>query len=202
MTAGLILWRTRELKAHARELKVEVQARTHELELANEALESAANHDFLTGLPNRRAFFESLERLFSGNEPLAMAMIDIDHFKAYNDALGHVAGDRCLVEFAKLLEAQANPQVQAARIGGEEFALVFSADAVATAGRRLDDLAALLRERAISHPASPLRSTVSFSAGLALRHRGDTEVQDLIRRADEALYRAKDEGRNRWTRSD
>lgn len=202
LTAGLILWRTRELKAHARELKVEVQARTHELELANEALESAANHDFLTGLPNRRAFFESLERLFSGDEPLAMAMIDIDHFKAYNDALGHVAGDRCLVEFAKLLEAQANPQVQAARIGGEEFALVFSADKVATAGQRLDDLAALLCERALPHPASPLRGTVSFSAGLALRHPDDTEVQDLIRRADEALYRAKDEGRNRWTRSD
>lgn len=202
LAAASVLWRTRELKARARALKVEVRARTQELEQANTALARAASHDFLTGLPNRRAFVECLDVAFAGNEPLALAMIDIDHFKTYNDSLGHVAGDRCLVEFASLLEAQEIPsQVHAARIGGEEFALIFRGEAASRATKILDVLVTVLRARAIVHPASPLHGQLSISAGLAQRGDADVDAQDLIRRADAALYRAKAEGRDRWLRA-
>lgn len=200
--AGVRL-RTRELKLRERQLKVQVQARTLQLEQANAALARAASHDFLTGLSNRRAFVDCLDAAFAGGGPLALAILDIDHFKAFNDTLGHVAGDRCLVEFARLLEKQAvAANFEAARIGGEEFALVFAGRSVEASGAIVDAIVAALRERAIPHPASPIRGQVSFSAGLARRRPDDADSQDLVRRADAALYRAKAEGRDRCLRAD
>ena len=203
LAAAVPLMRVRALRARERALEALVRARTQELEQANAALALAASNDFLTGLPNRRAFVQALDAAFAANEPVALAMLDIDHFKAYNDAAGHVAGDQCLAEFGALLGARAaSAAVRAARIGGEEFALLFVAAAVPLAGDFLDAFAASLRARAMPHPASRVSDCVTFSAGLAIRRREDSRPEDLIRRADAALYRAKAEGRSRWMRAD
>lgn len=203
LVAAIPLLRMRTLRARARMLQSLVRTRTQELERANEALEQAASHDFLTGLPNRRAFVAALGAALEDARPLALAMLDIDHFKAYNDSLGHVAGDRCLTEFGRLLtDIAARPGVEAARIGGEEFALLFEGNAVERAPELLDALRADLRGRAMPHPASPVEPLVTFSAGLAVREAGDATPEALLGRADEALYRAKTAGRNRWLRAE
>ncbi len=203
LAAALPLLRVRSLKLHERLLKAQVRERTQDLEQANVALAHAASRDFLTGLPNRRVFAQTLDDAIASGEPLALAMLDIDYFKTYNDALGHIAGDRCLIEFAALLATCSNgPGVMAARVGGEEFALLFTAQAVAEAGNVLDAIQEALRRLHLRHPASGVAEHVTFSAGLATRRAADARAEDLIRRADAALYRAKAEGRNRWGHGD
>lgn len=203
LAAALPLLRVRSLKLHERQLKAQVRERTQDLEQANVALERAASRDFLTGLPNRRVFAQALDDAIASGEPLALAMLDIDHFKTYNDALGHIAGDHCLTEFAALLAAHARvPGTLAARVGGEEFALLFKAQAVPGAGHVVDAIQDALRRLQLRHPASVVDAHVTFSAGLATRRADDARAEDLIRRADAALYRAKAEGRNRWVSGD
>lgn len=203
LAAALPLLRVRSLKLHERLLKAQVGERTQELEQANVALEHAASRDFLTGLPNRRVFAQTLDDAITSGEPVALAMLDIDHFKTYNDALGHIAGDHCLSEFAALLAKHANvPGVLAARVGGEEFALLFMAQAVPQAGHVIDAIQQALRRLQLRHPASMVDAHVTFSAGLARLRADDVRAEDLIRRADAALYRAKAEGRNRCVRGD
>jgi len=203
LAAALPLWRLRALRRRERALEALVRARTHDLELANAALAQAASNDFLTGLPNRRAFAHKLDAAFADAPSSAVAMLDVDHFKAYNDSAGHLAGDECLARFGAELAACAQQfGVDAARIGGEEFAVLFRADAVEQAGAFLDAFVARIRALAIPHPASSCAAVVTFSAGLAVRGGSETRPQELIGRADEALYRAKAAGRNRWQRAD
>jgi len=196
---AVAIWlRMRELRERERALKLLVQERTQELEQANVALARAASRDFLTGLPNRRAFVQSLDLAFAESAPLALAMLDIDYFKAYNDQLGHPAGDQCLKQFGELLASHAVASgIQAARMGGEEFAMIFSDDAAQTAQFTLEAVARDLAARAIAHPASSVDACLTFSAGLARRTIEDADGEALMRRADAALYRAKEQGRNR-----
>ena len=163
--------------------------------------------DGLTGVPNRRAFDMALEREWSrsgrSGEPLALMICDIDHFKAYNDALGHVVGDGCLRRVAQELarHARRSPDL-AARYGGEEFVLLLpdcaSAGALAIGEGVLRGVSAL----GIEHPASSAAPHVTVSVGLALRHASHRGPQDLLQAADEALYRAKRSGRNRLEMAD
>ncbi|MBA5606737.1 diguanylate cyclase [Duganella sp. FT3S] len=160
--------------------------------------------DALTGVANRRHFNDTLElewrRCARSGMPLAAIMIDIDHFKHYNDAYGHQAGDLCLQKVAAAMKQCASrPQDLLARYGGEEFILLLPqegvAGATAVARRILDEVDAL----ALPHAASPTSSVVSVSMGVAAIEPGESAGADLlIRSADEQLYRAKQHGRNRY----
>jgi diguanylate cyclase (GGDEF)-like protein len=173
-----------------------------QLTIANQSLEAISQQDPLTGIANRRAFDHRLALHFADalrrKEPLSLVLCDVDHFKAYNDRYGHPAGDECLRRVVAALTRSCKRATDfAARYGGEEFALVLpnmpaeGALKVIESGRR--DMAAL----AIPHEASPTSSAVTFSAGIATYVQRDAGPQNLVERADEALYRAKQLGRNR-----
>jgi diguanylate cyclase (GGDEF)-like protein/PAS domain S-box-containing protein len=162
------------------------------LEAEREALiaenEKLARSDALTGLPNRRALDDQLPRemaraLRAGSE-LCLAIIDIDHFKAYNDTYGHLAGDRVLRDCARAWDGALRGEDTILRFGGEEFLVVLPACGVGDATEILERLRA----------ATPDGQTCS--AGLAVWRPGES-VDDLVARADKALYEAKDSGRDR-----
>jgi diguanylate cyclase (GGDEF)-like protein len=140
--------------------------------------------DELTGLPNRRAWDTRLEQAIRDAEPVCVAILDLDLFKAYNDDHGHQAGDRLLKEAAAAWRAELRPTDTLARYGGEEFVVLLQGHDLDVARRIVDRLRA----------ATPRGQ--SSSAGLARREDGEASAA-LLRRADEALYAAKRDGRNR-----
>ncbi len=173
------------------------------LRRAHAAAMEAAQTDFLTELTNRRYGYEQADAalsVFKDNRlPLTIAVFDIDHFKQINDVAGHAAGDKVLVQFAKYLRAEVRAQDQISRIGGEEFMLVMPETSLDRAAKQVNDLLANIPQLEIDDEQNPLQITVS--AGLAASHPSDLLV-DVIRRADEALYRAKANGRHRIEISD
>ncbi len=161
-----------------------------------DGLTALANTDELTGLANRRRFFEVLEREMAraarGGTPLSVAMLDLDHFKAYNDRLGHAAGDDLLRRFARAVSGAIRAQDLLARYGGEEFVLVLPDTDAAGAEH-------LLRAVQRSRPGAPGpgdEDAVTFSAGVA-RWDGAEPADGLVLRADRCLYAAKTAGRDR-----
>ena len=150
-------------------------------------VQEMARRDPLTGLPNRRALEEQLPQVMArarrGESPLSLAILDIDHFKQYNDTHGHLAGDEVLRACARAWDSALRGEDTIARVGGEEF-LVLLPD---TDGEQAAEIIERLRGK------TPLGQTCS--AGLALWDCGET-IDDLLRRADEALYLAKAGGRN------
>lgn len=152
------------------------------LTTAQKRLTELAATDPLTGLANRRSWRDNLAHLLDG-EAMTVLLIDLDHFKRYNDAHGHLAGDALLVRFAALLRGAVRDRDLVARWGGEEFAVALP-DRGLDQGRAVADR--ILR-------AVPLGQ--SCSIGLTQYRRGESG-EELMRRADEALYRAKDAGRN------
>jgi diguanylate cyclase (GGDEF)-like protein len=150
-----------------------------------EQLTDEALTDPLTGLPNRRAWDLRIGAAMAGGaEPVAVAMFDIDCFKHFNDTRGHPAGDRLLREAAAAWRSETRATDFLARLGGEEFALLLT-------GRDTGSVQALV---ARLRDSMPMGQTVS--AGIALRERGDTPER-LLSRADQALYQAKEAGRDR-----
>lgn len=153
-----------------------------------------AHTDELTGLANRRRLFEALEleiaRGRRSSRPLAVAMVDLDHFKRFNDAFGHTAGDELLRRFASRMTQRVRAQDLVARYGGEEFCLVLPE----TDARGALDLVDGLRSAGAGDDA--LGRRVTFSAGLATWDGAET-AEELVFRADTGLYRAKAAGRNR-----
>lgn len=178
-------------------------ARQIQLQINNEQLLALTTRDELTGLINRRGLRERIanewERCARDGKPLTLILIDVDAFKAYNDALGHQQGDRCLERVARVIEKWARrPGDTASRFGGEEFAVMLS-DCPADAGR---DLANSLRREietlGIPHPASPLSDWVTASLGVGTRIPGpDSSLEAFFEAVDQALYAAKSAGRNR-----
>lgn len=171
--------------------------------LSTQLLNESVNRDALTGIHNRRMFDEHAARVWQqatrAGVPLALLMIDIDHFKSFNDRGGHQAGDACLVKVAGVLNrASRRPLDLATRYGGEEFAVLLY-----DAGRdRVEDLCrqlhASLASLAIQHPAFAKGEYVTFSIGAAcVEPQPGRRVEGLIQLADEALYTAKERGRNR-----
>ncbi|HRD89793.1 MAG: diguanylate cyclase [Candidatus Accumulibacter sp.] len=170
-----------------------------ELAVSNRRLEHAAMTDLLTGMPNRRAGMDALERFWRASQrtgqPVAALMIDVDHFKSINDQHGHAIGDQVLQAVARAIQAAARKDDSVSRIGGEEFLLVCH-DA--------DPRAALLAAERLRRMVRELRITVanvevqtSVSIGVANRENGMEESDDMLRAADKALYAAKKAGRNR-----
>jgi diguanylate cyclase (GGDEF)-like protein len=151
-------------------------------------LSHQAHRDGLTGLPNRRAWDDLLDRELARarrtGRPLSMALLDLDHFKAFNDRHGHLAGDDLLRDAAVAWKAQLRGGDVLARWGGEEFALLFPETSVGEA--------VLVMQRL--RQVTPRGQT--FSAGVS-EHHASAEAYTLIASADVAMYRAKDRGRDR-----
>jgi len=172
-----------------------------ELTRANEELRRLAALDGLTGIANRRRFDEAAhvewQRGRRQRTPLALLLCDVDHFKQYNDHLGHPAGDLCLKKMAAVLTGQLKrPADLAARYGGEEFALLLPNTDLAGALRVGEACRAGLEQLALPHPGAP-RGFVTMSMGVAcIVPGGDDTLEVLIARADAALYEAKRNGRN------
>ncbi len=173
----------------------------HELRDANAALQLLSQLDGLTGLANRRQFDywleESWQSAIVGAESLALLLIDVDHFKAYNDYYGHLVGDDGLRRVAQSLTAACIAQgAMLARYGGEEFVVLLPAAGAATAGRLAQTLCERIFDESIEHSGAP-EGRLSISVGLAIATPGrfDTSEQLLVA-ADRALYAAKHQGRN------
>lgn len=172
-----------------------VEERTAELKLANETISRLAATDELTGLSNRRSFKDMLAAFMSAarrhSYPLSMIMVDIDHFKVVNDTFGHSEGDLVLKAFADLMREIIREEDVAARWGGEEFIIVLPH----TPGEAAEALAERIRS---SFNRNPFGAAPSLSASFGVVQLHDEEDADsIIRRADDALYRAKHDGRNR-----
>ena len=199
-------WRERRLLHRQRILRQLVAQRTRELEAekaelvaTREALSHQATRDALTGIWNRSAIIDILIREMDRSRrtetPLAVVLADIDHFKQVNDTLGHLAGDTILRDAAWRMLHNIRPYDFIGRYGGEEFLLVLPGLPVNDPHGRLNQLRLAISSEPFRFEDHTVPVTSSF--GAAWYGPGTKVVEDLIRRADEALYRAKAEGRNR-----
>jgi len=191
-----------QVQDYSRTLEAKVAERTARLEQLNQELQGLVDRDALTGVANRRRGDIYLEevwtRLRREKQPLSVIMLDVDHFKAFNDNYGHQAGDDCLVAVAEAVCAQLlRPADLVARYGGEEFMLILphtDQEGVAYVGEKVRHAVEAL---AIEHAHSSAGSVVTVSAGTAtLVPEAEEGAEHLLREADIALYRAKRMGRN------
>ena len=170
--------------------------------LAEQRAEYLALHDPLTGMANRRYFNFALKRLLRSTSrrhpsPISLIAVDVDHFKDYNDQCGHPAGDDCLARVGQAMRAFARrPNDLAARIGGDEFAVLLGDTDVATLQTVAEAILTSVGDLGIVYGGS---KQVTISAGVAsvIPHHLDESDERLLREADDALYRAKQAGRNR-----
>jgi diguanylate cyclase (GGDEF)-like protein len=184
-----------------RELEAKIHARTHELAEANSRLAQLAVTDGLTGLYNHRHFHERLalevERSQRNGLPLSLFMIDVDHFKSYNDHHGHPAGDEVLRQLARLLGDGRRANDVVARYGGEEFAIVLVDTAKFAAAKLAERLRERVAEHAFPESDSQPEGRLTISIGVATCPDDATDPEGLVRAADSALYAAKHAGRDR-----
>jgi diguanylate cyclase (GGDEF)-like protein len=125
-------------------------------------------------------------------------MCDLDHFKKFNDSLGHLAGDNALRTVAQIISKQCRTSDSVYRYGGEELAVIMTAQSLQAAGTAMERIRRAVELRALEHPASPTAPYLTISIGVAARRSGDAkDGRDVLNRADAALYRAKSGGRNR-----
>ena len=199
-------WRVGLMLHQQSELMRLVRERTQQLEEANRKLAQISYLDAVTEVSNRRSFEEELtmewRRSTRTGSRLSLLMIDIDNFKAFNDTLGHQAGDECLKKVAAVIdEGVRRAGDVVARYGGEEFAVLLPDTDLAGASALAERIRAAVEERSIIHPAT--QGAVTVSVGVATASgRDDGEPAQLVRAADAALYRAKGDGRNRVRISD
>jgi diguanylate cyclase (GGDEF)-like protein len=195
---GLVYLRTLYLRRRAELLQVEVDARTRDLKAANERLDHLAGTDELTGSLNRRRFLEQAERVRQGASsdgiPFSMVLLDIDDFKAVNDTFGHLAGDAVIRETMRVIAGMCRADDLAGRFGGEEFILCLPGALAEHALDITERVRHALGDLTIVHGDYRIRITVS--AGVAM-WRSPESLNSLLGRADEALYEAKNAGRNR-----
>lgn len=177
---------------------------SRDLATANRELERLSRHDGLTGIPNRRYFdsylLAEVRRAARERQSLSLILADIDYFKAFNDCNGHQAGDDCLRRVATTLTAAGRrPADLAARYGGEEFAMILPGTPLDGAVEVAKSVARLIAQLAIPHPQSSIGSSVTLSQGIvSLNPDHETLPEQLIERADHALYQAKQQGRSRY----
>lgn len=174
-----------------------------QLEEANQRLQHLSSIDGLTGIANRRQFDEALEnewrRAFRNDTSLALVILDLDEFKRFNDTYGHQRGDECLRQVASTLRGSLRRAGDlVARYGGEEFVTILPDCDIPGALRYAESVRAAVQELAIPHKSSPVARIVTLSAGVsaAFPRRG-AYPDELIARADQALYLAKGSGKNR-----
>ncbi|MFT3848846.1 MAG: diguanylate cyclase [Propionivibrio sp.] len=204
LTAFLVAQRS--LEELNRQLELRVADRTRaldqanaELREANRVLEKLAASDSLTELANRRVFFEraaaEVLRAHRYGHPLALQMLDLDHFKSINDHFGHAAGDEVLRQLAGVVRANLRHNDLAARIGGEEFVVLLPETRLTDAAQHAERLRAAIAALRIPFAQSMISVTVSI--GVAALDSGELSPEPMLMRADSALYGAKQDGRNR-----
>ena len=163
-------------------------------------LHEQATHDSLTGLFNRRyledTLWRELHRAHRRNAPLGVAMLDLDHFKRFNDTFGHDAGDSLLRELGPLLRERLRKSDIACRYGGEEFVLILADSSLEDTRQRVEQIRGLIKELKIRHGDQRL-APIAVSAGVAAAPEHGSTAPDLLRAADNALYAAKQGGRDR-----
>lgn len=176
----------------------EAEERIKQLEQELEQVSEKMHQDQLTGALNRRGMDEALDREIKRADrqqtPISLALLDIDNFKQLNDTLGHQAGDQALIHLAKVIKETLRPTDEVARYGGEEFIIIMSETSLEEGMATITRLQRELTKRFFLHNNE--RRLITFSAGVALRGAGEN-VEDLIGRADGAMYRAKKSGKNR-----
>ncbi len=169
-----------------------------ERQQAVETLRKLATTDELTGLANRRVFWEAAQQRFDEfmryQVPMTIAIIDLDHFKQVNDTFGHGAGDDVLREFCRRTQAQLRDMDLFGRLGGEEFAILFAHTAVDDAIQALERVRKAIAAEPVSVEGEEI--AVTISAGMAQLRQSDNKLDQWMARADEALYQAKEQGRN------
>lgn len=191
-----------KLQQNKEELEEQVALRTHELERANRKLEALSATDGLTGVANRRRFDEvlanELRRSVRSGHALALLMLDVDYFKKYNDRYGHLAGDECLRIVARVLQKSSRRASDlVARYGGEEFSVIIAESDTAHAVQQAENICQAIFELKLPHADSPF-GYITASIGVAsLLPDEQTSAEQLLRIADQALYHAKYQGRNR-----
>ena len=181
-----------------------LEAATKKLRMLNKKLENASYTDSLTGLHNRRYFnfiYErELRRAKREKKYVTFMMIDIDFFKQYNDTYGHIAGDHTLQIVAKVIKSCfKRPSDFVFRLGGEEFGVLLLDTDELNSARLAKELCKKVKEQGIEHKASKVADVVTISVGVVSCIADDMlDGDDLIRRADDMLYRAKEGGRDRY----
>jgi diguanylate cyclase (GGDEF)-like protein len=176
---------------------------TKQLAQANQILEQLSSIDQLTGIANRRQFDHTFDvewkRALRAGLPLGLLMLDIDHYKGFNDLYGHQAGDDCLRQVARALaDALRRPDDVVARYGGEEFVVILPNTTAEGAGMVAETLRAAVEALCISHDRSSVSKAVTVSLGAAAMVPDQAAAPSaLLEAADQALYQAKQEGRNR-----
>jgi len=183
----------------ASELRARILVGKRILEL-QDSLRFAATHDFLTRILNRGEILASLKREISRSEregkPTVIILADLDHFKQVNDSFGHVPGDAVLNEVAQRLQSDLRDYDLVGRYGGEEFLLILPNCPLITGIRRADEIRCLVSERPIVAASASIPVTVSMGVTVTDVNRTVT-IESLLQQADIALYRAKNNGRNR-----
>ncbi|MGM4873769.1 GGDEF domain-containing protein [Bradyrhizobium sp. 956_D2_N1_5] len=186
----LLIW-------HTRRLMLQRQAFEDALHAERERLAWQASHDWLTGLSNRRAFEARLQSVLDTTAAgsLGLILLDLDQFKSVNDTCGHLAGDRLLCQVSRLLQQDRGPHDLVARLGGDEFGLILPQCSPSTTV----DIAERLRRslELFTFAWDDRCFAVTASIGVACIADGNTTLEDAMRRADAACYRAKEKGRNR-----
>ncbi|WP_164920830.1 GGDEF domain-containing protein [Thermosynechococcus vestitus] len=185
-------------------LIVELQQQQKQLEAENHYLQQISQQDSLTKLANRRTFESRLRLVWqeaaATHTPLAIVLLDIDHFKDYNDTYGHLAGDRALQRVAYAIKSQVRATDLVARYGGEEFVLLLSQAHHDAAICILERIFNHIRSLEIPHASSPVKPYLTLSAGICIATATprDCPISELIATADAALYEAKRSGRDRY----
>lgn len=183
---------------------IKIRVKNHiTLKLKSDKLEEISMCDSLTGISNRRFFDEVFEKKYKetsrDKKNLGLIMIDIDYFKFYNDHYGHWKGDECLIKVARAIKKSIKrPSDIASRYGGEEFIVLLKdidKEGIKKVAEALIDAVANLK---IEHEYSLVSKYVTISAGVALKERQEISMQELLKEADNELYRAKESGRNRF----
>ncbi|MGL4318134.1 MAG: diguanylate cyclase domain-containing protein [Pseudomonas sp.] len=183
-----------------RQMQEEVLSHLEELNQSRNALEHLARHDPLTGLPNRRVFFERLEHALAhsrrSGKQLAVLFIDLDHFKELNDSLGHSLGDHVLQAVATLLRSATRESDTVARLGGDEFVILF--EVVEDAQQVIGILQKLHERFQLPMLLDGHEVQVQASMGVSLFPRDGDDIESLVQQADRAMYKAKNSGRNTY----
>ena len=178
---------------------------THEMERAHHVASSAAQTDELTGLRNRRAFFEHAQQLYSHSQreqrPLCALMLDIDHFKHINDTYGHQVGDEVLRQIGGVIKASFRETDVYGRLGGEEFAVLLADTPIDTAVGIAEQLGQAIAQLQFVHHSHG-RQGMTASLGVAVASAAHSDLHTLLNSADQAMYRAKALGRNQVVAAD